>query len=165
MLKNKNIAVLIVILNKYSAVAEMGGRLATIDIGRKLGAVPLLGVELGLGLGHNVAWAEAYLRTKWHLDPSSRLATTDMGRKVGCCYVPFLGGAGSPSNKISPGLRPTSLPSGILIHPAVWPKQTWADNWGTVPLWGGEAGSPSNTIWPEPRPTSMSSFVLIHRAV
>ena len=23
----------------------------------------------------NVAWAEAYLRTKWHLDPSNRLAT------------------------------------------------------------------------------------------
>jgi len=28
------------ILNKCSAVAEMGDRLATIDIGRKLGAVP-----------------------------------------------------------------------------------------------------------------------------
>ena len=26
---------------------------------------------------HNVAWAEAYHRTKWHLDPSSRLATID----------------------------------------------------------------------------------------
>jgi len=23
----------------------------------------------------NVAWAEVYLRTKWHLDPSNRLAT------------------------------------------------------------------------------------------
>jgi len=30
-----------------------------------------------------IAWAEAYLRTKWHLDPASRLATTDMGRKLG----------------------------------------------------------------------------------
>jgi len=28
-------------------------------------------------------WAEAYLRTKWHLDPPSRLATIDMGGKVG----------------------------------------------------------------------------------
>jgi len=27
-----------------------------------------------------VAWDEAYLRTKWHLDQSSRFATTDMGR-------------------------------------------------------------------------------------
>jgi len=25
---------------------------------------------------------------------------------------------------------PTSVPSGILIHPAVWPQQTWAKNWG-----------------------------------
>ena len=37
---------------------------------------------IGLGLVvHNVAWAEAYHRTKWHLDPSSRLATIDMGQK------------------------------------------------------------------------------------
>jgi len=37
------------------------------------------------------AWAEAYLRTKWHLGPSSHLATTDMGRKLGLCPL-FLGG-------------------------------------------------------------------------
>jgi len=30
-----------------------------------------------------VAWAEAYLRTKWDPDPSSRLARIDMGQKVG----------------------------------------------------------------------------------
>jgi len=34
---------------------------------------------------HRVAWAEAYLRSKWHLSPSSRLATTDIGRKLGGC--------------------------------------------------------------------------------
>jgi len=28
----------------------------------------------------------------------------------------FVGGAGSPSNTMSPGPRPTSVPSGILIH-------------------------------------------------
>ena len=28
-----------------------------------------------------MAWVEAYLPTKWQLDPSSRLATTYMGRK------------------------------------------------------------------------------------
>ena len=36
---------------------------------------------------HNVALAEAYIRTKWHVDDSSRLATTYMGRPkigVGC---------------------------------------------------------------------------------
>jgi len=31
-------------------------------------------------------------------------------------------------------LRPTSLPSGILIHVAVWPQQTWAKNWGLCPV-------------------------------
>jgi len=30
-----------------------------------------------------VAWAKAYLHTKWHLDPFSHLATTDMGQKLG----------------------------------------------------------------------------------
>jgi len=39
---------------------------------------------------HNVACAEAYLRTKWHRYPSSHLATTDMGRKLGR-LCPFLG--------------------------------------------------------------------------
>jgi len=58
--------------NKSSAVAEMGDRLATIDMDQKLGAVIL-----------------------------------------------FKGGAGTPSNTMSLGLRPTSLPSGILIHPAI----------------------------------------------
>ena len=44
---------------------------------------------------HNVAWADAYLRTKWHLDPSSRLATIDMGRKLGA-PLPFRGGELGP---------------------------------------------------------------------
>jgi len=29
------------------------------------------------------------------------------------------------------------IPSGILIHPAAWPQQTWGENWaGAVPLLG-----------------------------
>ena len=44
---------------------------------------------------------------------SDSLATIDTGR-------PFRGGPGSPCNTMSPGLRSTSVPSGILIHPAVW---------------------------------------------
>jgi len=68
----------------------MGDRLATIDIGRKLGAVPLLwGGELSLH-PTQCRWPETYLHTKFHLDPSSRLATTDMGRKLGGC-APFGG--------------------------------------------------------------------------
>jgi len=100
-----------------------------------------------MGMLHNVACAEAYLRTKWHLDPSSRLATTDMGRKLDGC-ASFLGtGAGSPSNRMSFGPWPTSLPSGILILAVVWPQQIWAENWGrTVSLWGGGTGSPSNSV-------------------
>jgi len=65
---------------------------------------------------HNVAWIEAYLRTKWHLDSSIRFTTTDMGRKlvvVGLCS--FLRGELTQSNTMWPQPRPTSIPSGILI--------------------------------------------------
>ena len=49
-----------------------------------------------------------------------RLNTIDMGRKVGEVAVPLsVGGAGSPSNTMSPGPRPTSALSGILIPPAI----------------------------------------------
>jgi len=89
------------------------------------------------------------------------------GQKIrGLC--PFLGRvwAGSPSNTKSPGPRPSSIPSGILIHAAIWLQQIWAENCvGAVPLCGGGAGSPSNTIWPGPRPTGMPSFVLIRPTV
>ena len=32
-----------------------------------------------------------------------------------------------------PEPRSTSVPSGVFIHPAVWPQQTWAENWGALP--------------------------------
>ena len=112
-----------------------------------------------------MAWTEVYFRTKWRLNPSSRLATIDMGQKLGGGSAPFLGGGSvSPSNTMSPGARPTSVPSGILIHPVVWRQQTWAENWGLCPF-GAGPGSPPNTVWPGPRPTSMSSFILIHPTV
>ena len=65
---------------------------------------------------HKVAWAEAYLRAKWHLDPSSRLATIDMCRKLEGA-LPFWGGELGP-HLTQYGLsqpRPTSITSGILI--------------------------------------------------
>ena len=34
------------------------------------------------------------------------------------------GGAGSSSNTMWPGLRPTCVPSFTLIHPTVWPQYT-----------------------------------------
>jgi len=65
---------------KSSAVAEMGNRLATIDMGRndmgrKVGdAVPISVGELG---PHLTQWrlGRGLPSTKWHLDPSNRLAT------------------------------------------------------------------------------------------
>jgi len=99
------------------------------------------------------------LRTKWRLHPSSSLVTIDMNRK---------GGAATPSNTTSPGPIFTSIPSGILIHPTVWPQQIWAKNWvgaGAVPLFLGRAGFPSNSKSPGPRPTSIPSFILVHPAV
>jgi len=73
---------------------------------------------------NNVAWVEAHIRTKWYLDPSSHLAKTDMGRKLGE-QCPFAGGgAGSPSNTMWTGSRPSCMPTFILIHLTVWPQCT-----------------------------------------
>jgi len=104
-----------------------------------------------------------------------------MGRKVGSVSAPAVLGRGGqlgamslpPSNTMWPGPRPTSLPSGILVHRAVWPQQTLAENWGVCPFggangypfWGRRAVSPSNTVLPLSRPTSVPSFILIHPIV
>jgi len=80
-------------------------------------------------------------------------------------HGPKTGGAGSPSNAKSPGPRPTSILSGILVHPAVWPQRTLAENWRLCPFREGGAGSPSNTMSPRLRPTSVPSDILIHKAV
>jgi len=92
-------------------------------MGRKLGDVPFLG---GAGSPSNtVAWAVAYLHSKWHLNPSSHLAATDMGRKLGGSD-PFgereLGLP--PSNAMWTGLRPICMPSLIFVVPTVWPQCT-----------------------------------------
>jgi len=82
----------------------MGDRFATIDMGRKDGAAVSLsgGGVLGPHLPQCGLWAEVYLRTKWHLDLSSRLATIDMGRNVGV-LSPFLGELGSRLTQCGPG--------------------------------------------------------------
>jgi len=54
-----------------------------------------------------------------------------MGRKLGRGLRPLFGeGAGSLSNTKSPGLRPTAIPSGIVMHPVVWAQYKFAENWG-----------------------------------
>jgi len=130
----------------------------------KWGTVPLFGEA---GSATNTMWpAEAYLRTKWHLDPFSRLAQT-WAEKWGADVPPFWrGGAGSPSNTMSSGPRPTSPSSGVLIHiqPCGYNRHgpTIA---GLCPFDGGGDGSPPNTVWPGATPTSMRSVILIHPSV
>jgi len=54
-----------------------------------------------------------------------RLSAIDMDRKVGAVVPCSIGGgAGSPSNTMWPVPRPTSIPSGIWIHPTGWPQYT-----------------------------------------
>ena len=59
-----------------------------------------------------------YQVASWSMQPFGH---NRRGPKIGGS-APFWGGAGSTSNTKSPGLRPTSVPSGILTHTTVWPK-------------------------------------------
>jgi len=61
--------------------------------------------------------------------------------------------------------RPTFVQGGILIHAAIWPQQTWAENWGLCPIFGEGAGSLSNTKSPGLRPTSIPSGILMHPTI
>jgi len=56
-----------------------------------------------------------------------------------CC-----GGATFPCNTVWPGPRPASVPSGILIHPAVWPQYI---NVTDRPGVTGQDGQRSDSIW------------------
>jgi len=44
-----------------------------------------------------------------------------MGQNVGL-PCPFPRGAASPSNTMPPGPKPTSVPSGVLVHQTIWPQ-------------------------------------------
>jgi len=71
------------------------------------------------------------------------LATLDMGRKRGRAAVPLWGELGPHLTQcgLGRGLPPYSVPSAILIHPLVWPQQTWAENLGVLYLFRrGELG-------------------------
>ena len=84
--------------------------------GPKIGGCAPLEEEGAGSPSNSVAWAEAYLHTKLHLDTSSRLATTDMGEDWGSC---------APLGELGPYLTQCSrneaafMPSFILIHPTV----------------------------------------------
>jgi len=64
------------------------------------------------------------------------------GPKIGeVAPLPFEGGkAGCPSNTKSHGPTSASIPSGILIHPAIWPQQILAENWRLCPFGEGKLG-------------------------
>ena len=53
-----------------------------------------------------------------------RLAAIDIGLKVEAPVPLTVGGAGSPPNTMLSGPRPITVPSGILIHPTIWPQYT-----------------------------------------
>jgi len=146
--------------NKSSVVAEMGDRLATIDMGRRERVLcPFRG---------GGSWAPS--NTMW---PGPRSTSVQPfrhnrhGPKSGEGAVPLSRGAESPFNTMSSGPRPISAPNGSFIHPAIWPQQTRAENcWGggwCAPF-KGELGPPE-TMWPGPRPTPVPSGTLIHAAV
>jgi len=97
----------------------MSDRLATVDVGRKVGGgccVPFRWRKLGPHLTQ-CSWAEPYLRSEWDPDPSSRLATIDMGHGLyasvngesgGCCIgVSTARDAGDASSAIfgQPGTK------------------------------------------------------------
>jgi len=122
--------------NKSSAVAEMGDRGHNRHRLKRWGGLlcPFRG-ELGpsliqYGLGRGLL---PYQVASSSIQPFGH---NRHGPKIGCAF--FSRVAGSPSNIKSPGSMPTSIPNGILVHPAVWPQRTLAENWGYAPLREGE---------------------------
>jgi len=91
-------------------------------MGRKVGGS--FALFFGGAVSPSNTMAEAYLRTKWRLDPPSLLAATDMRRKLGAVLLFLGGGAGCPPNTMWPRPRPTSISTGIVIHPTAWPQHT-----------------------------------------
>ena len=119
----------------------MGDRLATIHIGRKWRGcrAPF---HWGAASPSNAMWPgwglPPYEVSSWSIQPFGH---NRHGPKIGAglCTV-FLGRDGSTSNTILLGPRPTSVPSGILIHPTVCLKQTWGENWGLCHFFWGQLG-------------------------
>jgi len=103
-------------------------------MGQKLGGV---GVPFFLGVARSTLSKMSCRRPRPTSVPSGIIQPfghINMGRKLGARPLFGRWGAGSPSNRMSLGLRPISLPSGILIHPAIWLQQIWAKIGGCAPL-------------------------------
>jgi len=80
---------------------------------------------------NNAAWAEAYLRTKWHLDPCSRLGIIDMGRKFGRGFCSLFG-----EGELGPHPTQCRLGRGLSSYQYKVASLSidMAENWGAVPL-------------------------------
>jgi len=105
-----------------------------------------------LTLLYKVAWAEAYLRAKYRLDPSSRLATLNIGRILGSS-APFLGRERGPhltQSRLCRGLPPTNWHLDPCSHSAatdmgrklvgLCPFGSLGGEGGCTPLEEGELG-------------------------
>ena len=88
-----------------------------------------------------MAWAEADLRTKWHLDPCSCLATTDMGRKLWRELRPLFGGRSSAIEHKVP-LAEAYLHSKwhLDAYSRLVTIQMGRKLGALPPFWGGEVG-------------------------
>ena len=114
--------------------------------------------EAGSPSNTSVAWAEVYLHTKWHLDPSSRLVTIDIGRKVGDTVPLFMGQLDSGLIQCDQG---RALPP---YQVASWSFQpfghnTWAKSGGCcAPFLGRRSGSACNTVTMSPQTFTFTNF-------
>jgi len=107
--------------NKSSAVAEMGDR-GHNRHGPKRGGLlcPFRG-ELGPRLTQRCL-GRGLLLCQLASSSIQPFGHNEQWSKIGVMCPFSEGGGGSPSNTTSPEVRPTSIPSGILMHSAVWPQ-------------------------------------------
>jgi len=107
-------------------------RLATTDMGRKLGAAVRLFLGGGAGSPSNKMWTGprptyevASMQSFGHYRHGPRLirtkATTASINFESGAAVPLSVGSWYPCNTMWPEPRPTSIPSGIIIHPSIQP--------------------------------------------
>ena len=136
----------------------MGDRLATINMGRKVGAGSCARFCRGAGYPSNTMSPGPR-----PLPPSSHLATIDMGQKVGL-LCPFW-------EEVGPHLTQCGLDRCLpLYQVASWSIQPFGHNrhgpkiggGAAVPILGG-AGSPTNAMWPWP--TSIPSGIFIYPTI
>ena len=81
--------------------------------------------------------AKQELNSSWDGRPWPRQAWAERWGAA----VPLSCRAGTPSKTMWPGPRSTSVPSGVFIHPVVWPQRTLDKNWGgCAPLGEGKLG-------------------------